>query len=134
MICKCGVEFEKSKKPSKMYPELCPKCRQNKYHLAYVSAHKDDYLQKHRFYHKKYAYGLSAVDFVALYEKQNGKCAICDIQFPPLSERKKLFVVDHNHKTGSVRGLLCQSCNKAIGFFREDESLFIKAVEYILRS
>jgi len=40
-------------------------------------------------------------------------------------------MVDHNHKTNKVRGLLCQRCNMGIGQFRDDPNLMARAVEYL---
>jgi len=46
-----------------------------------------------------------------LFDKQNGKCGVC---YKPESSFKMRLAVDHNHKTGQVRGLLCYRCNKFI--------------------
>jgi hypothetical protein len=51
-------------------------------------------------------YGITGDDYEALLERQGGKCAICRAR--PKSKR---LAVDHNHKTGAVRGLLCSRCN-----------------------
>jgi hypothetical protein len=51
-------------------------------------------------------YGLTAEQYDALLERQGGKCAICRAR-----PRSKRLAVDHNHKTGEVRGLLCSRCN-----------------------
>lgn len=56
---------------------------------------------------RRYNYGLSNADYVALLEQQEYRCAIC-------KEETKL-VVDHNHETGAVRGLLCNICNLGLG-------------------
>lgn len=58
---------------------------------------------------------------------QNGSCAICGKKE---TESKKL-VVDHNHKTGKVRGLLCHSCNTALGLVKEDIEILKKMIKYI---
>ncbi|MCX4685457.1 endonuclease VII domain-containing protein [Kitasatospora purpeofusca] len=50
-------------------------------------------------------YGLSAEDYQALFEAQDGRCAIC------LETRRTNLAVDHCHKTEAIRGLLCQRCN-----------------------
>lgn len=52
-------------------------------------------------------YGITSKEYDALFVAQSGLCAIC--------YRDKPLVVDHSHLTGVVRGLLCQSCNTAIG-------------------
>lgn len=56
---------------------------------------------------------------------QDNKCAICG-----LSDERHLSI-DHNHSTGKVRALLCNSCNTAIGHAREDTSLLNKMIEYL---
>lgn len=71
-------------------------------------------------------YGITIADYQAMYERQEGKCAICGT-----SEEK--LVVDHNHKTGKVRELLCHLCNAMIGCAREDIAILTAAVAYLHR-
>lgn len=65
-------------------------------------------------------YNLTLDDFNALWIVFHGKCGICGIEMklPENRQGQQLDVVavDHNHKTGKVRGLLCNSCNKGLGF------------------
>lgn len=67
-------------------------------------------------------------DFVQLLEKQARKCAIC---YKLESSFQRGLAVDHNHKTGRIRGLLCFKCNKGIGHFDEDISQFTRIISYI---
>lgn len=60
-------------------------------------------------------YGLTASDKAQMYQEQNEECAICFLSIP-LAE----IHVDHCHKTGRVRGLLCSACNKALGLLKDD--------------
>lgn len=55
-------------------------------------------------------YGLNNDDFLVMLEQQGGLCAIC--RKPPRPGRK--LSVDHNHKTGQIRGLLCTRCNNHV--------------------
>jgi hypothetical protein len=79
-------------------------------------------------------YGITPEDYTALYEQQQGRCAICHVQKEPWtpmshSERSRFLVVDHNHSTGKIRGLLCGGCNTGIGQFKENpEALGLAAV------
>lgn len=68
-------------------------------------------------------YGLSLEAYNKLLIKQDGKCAICD-KYKPLN-------VDHCHKTGKVRGLLCFNCNTGIGKLYEDKDILHKAINYL---
>lgn len=71
--------------------------------------------------HRKY--GISSTEKQAMSVRQNHSCRIC-------KERKPL-VVDHNHATGFIRGLLCNTCNRAVGLFR-DSSLYLRsAADYL---
>jgi hypothetical protein len=84
--------------------------------------------------HIKHRYGITKEEYIALYERQQGVCAISGI---PLSlERKpkegtKYAVVDHDHETGAVRGLLCPRINVALGAFNDDPELLRKTADYI---
>lgn len=81
-----------------------------------------------RDYDWQYRYGLSPKQYSELYLKQGGKCAICGSQ---LSKDKEYFDVDHNKETGEVRGLLCNSCNRGLGCFKDNPESLEKAIEYL---
>ena len=74
------------------------------------------------------AYGMSLEDYNAMFEAQEGCCAICGRH---QSELDKILVIDHNHDTGEVRRLLCSACNAGIGMFQEDVNLLLNAIEYL---
>ena len=61
-------------------------------------------------------------------ESQNNCCAICNT---PASSLKKILNVDHNHSTGLVRELLCDCCNRGLGYFRDSADLLEKAMLYL---
>jgi hypothetical protein len=58
----------------------------------------------------KCLYGLSLDDYASMVQRQGGVCAICGN--PP---RVRNLSVDHNHNTGTIRGLLCDKCNLGLG-------------------
>lgn len=64
-----------------------------------------------------------------LREKQEGRCAICHV-FEEEAPKGTLFL-DHNHKTGQLRDLLCHDCNIAIGNFQDDVNLLQVAISYL---
>lgn len=68
-----------------------------------------------------------AVDYDRLYQIQQGKCTICNRHQSELGES---LSVDHDHKTGVVRGLLCRRCNSRINIF-DDESLTATISKYL---
>ena len=74
-------------------------------------------------------YGITLADYDRMVEKQDGKCAICESTNP--SGNGARFAVDHDHKTGEVRGLLCFDCNSGIGKFRDNTALLTSAIEYL---
>jgi hypothetical protein len=76
----------------------------------------------------KSLYNISNEDWTVLFEKQNGKCAICGKHAKDL---KRGLAVDHCHKTGKVRGLLCHPCNQGLGLFKEDLELMDRAIIFL---
>lgn len=76
----------------------------------------------------KAKYGLSLEEYDRLCKEQRGVCAICNQPEKP----GKRLVVDHNHKTGQQRGLLCNLCNSGLGYFRENLG-FLSAAQIYLR-
>lgn len=72
-------------------------------------------------------YGLTEEDLAALLVNQNGGCAICGaLEGPGIR-----LVVDHCHAIGTVRGLLCDPCNTALGCFKDDVSRLRRAAAYL---
>lgn len=81
----------------------------------------------------KRKYGLTAEQYNALLQAQHGRCAVCGNSE---SGRKgdRHFCVDHDHNTGTVRGLLCHSCNQAIGHLQDRPDLCRQAAVYLEKS
>ena len=72
-------------------------------------------------------YGLGRGQYEKLYEAQGGRCYICQVA----TGKTKRLAVDHDHKTGYVRGLLCSPCNRLLGHIR-DSTLTAKRIVYYL--
>lgn len=75
------------------------------------------------------AYGLTMDQYEAMLESQNYECAICGYND---TENKKMFpVIDHNHATGEVRGILCANCNRMIGKAHDNPEVLRMAARYL---
>jgi hypothetical protein len=83
---------------------------------------------KSRSYSLKNLYGLSVEQFNEMKFMQGGSCKICKTHESNL--KRKLFV-DHCHTTGSIRGLLCQSCNTMIGNAKDNILVLQAAINYL---
>lgn len=139
-ICK-GCKEEKSiedfhfadKKTGKRKPK-CKVC-QAAYFKQYTEQNANRLRQKWRIASKAYhstdkrrlrtlkKYGLTLETYNKMYDKQDGKCAICT--------RDLRLVVDHCHDSLVVRGLLCNGCNLGIGYFEDDVDRMKSAIKYI---
>ena len=75
-------------------------------------------------------YGLTLADYDALLGSQGGGCAICGRTEEPGQPGRPL-PVDHDHKTGRIRGILCGLCNKAIGQMLDNPELLRRAARYL---
>jgi hypothetical protein len=76
----------------------------------------------------KRLYGLTLDEYQDMLAKQNGKCAICAVHEDSVTRK---FSVDHDHKTGKIRGLLCNNCNTGIGNLRDSIELLEQAIRYL---
>lgn len=90
-----------------------------------IQSYRSNRAESKAAYHRLKAYGLSDEDFAAMLAAQGGACAICQrITDRPLH-------VDHDHETGRVRGLLCYSCNAALGSFGDSPARLLSALAYL---
>lgn len=72
-------------------------------------------------------YKLTIEDYINMVNEQSNLCAICG---KPEKDNKVLSI-DHNHETGEIRGLLCNSCNTGIGHLKEKIEILEKAITYL---
>jgi hypothetical protein len=76
---------------------------------------------------KSIKYGLSHREYLDMLIKQQNECRIC-------SSLMKRPNIDHDHKTGKVRGILCNLCNKGLGQFKDNHLLLEKTTKYLLEN
>ena len=103
-----------SKHSAERYKNNIEKCREE--HRNWANKNKD----KVAFTKAKSAYGITKEE----YDSPIRKCQICG------SEEK--LVIDHSHQSGKIRGMLCQNCNKGLGFFKDNPVLLERASDYVL--
>jgi Recombination endonuclease VII len=78
--------------------------------------------------------GISAEEYDTKLAVQNGLCAICgnpEVRLNPLTQEPRALAVDHCHKTGKIRGLLCSDHNTGLGLFNDDIALLRAAIVYL---
>jgi len=75
-----------------------------------------------------YKYNITLEDYNIMLNNQKGLCRVCGID--RMNLRKNLSV-DHCHKTGKVRGLLCERCNTALGLLKEDIKIMRNLINYM---
>ncbi len=85
--------------------------------------------QKFKSYDLMRSFGIKIDDYNKMLKEQNFSCKIC---LTHQSELKKQLSVDHCHKTGMIRGLLCNLCNTGLGKFKDDVEVMINAVNYLM--
>lgn len=75
-----------------------------------------------------FKYGITEEELILIFEKQQGKCAICQIE---IGLHDKNSHVDHCHVSKNVRGILCAACNKGLGHYKDDPELLEAAAKYL---
>lgn len=113
-----------------------------KYQYKYVRTNKDKIAKRSKAYRDAHPevvakmwensirslFGINADDYNKMFDEQGGCCAVCGKH---QTETKKRLFVDHDHKTGLVRGLLCQKCNMALGMVDDKKSILEKLISYL---
>jgi hypothetical protein len=76
---------------------------------------------------------MSLDEYHTIIANQNFVCAICEVEISEASgyAQNRPVVVDHNHETGEVRGILCSMCNMMLGHARESTNILYKAIVYL---
>lgn len=86
--------------------------------------------ERSRKYYLKYLYGISKDDYDSRLKNCNFRCPICNRPHEHSRARGRL-VVDHDHKDGRIRGLLCHQCNVAIGLCSENPIVLRSLAKYL---
>lgn len=117
----CGVTEEEQLFEAKRH--VCTPCRKdnerrkrNQIVKSGVTLNKARHLRK--------TYNMSVDEYLELHNKQKGFCLIC-------KKEDSNLVIDHCHKSGKVRGLLCAKCNTAIGMLDENVETLLNAIQYL---
>lgn len=79
-------------------------------------------------------YGISDSEYNKMFDQQNGVCAICgkpETVLEPKTRNIGKLVVDHDHETGRVRGLLCRKCNLGLGALGDSREIVVNALKYL---
>lgn len=103
-----------SKQTSEYYKNNKKKC--NQIHRKWVKENKE----RVAFIKAKSSYGITEGE----YKNLKKVCQICGC--------KENLVIDHSHRTMKIRGMLCQNCNKGLGFFKDNPILLERASDYVL--
>lgn len=97
--------------------------KENRKYIRFWQEQNPDKVLNNQLKHK---FGITLEELRELKAGQKNKCAICC--------KKKKLVVDHCHKTGKVRGLLCSTCNSGIGMLQDNIEVLKTAIKYLRRT
>lgn len=101
---------------------------------AYMKAHRESFPDFWKNTHLQRKFGIGLAEYSQMVSDRDNKCDICGR--PERQERAgkaKALAVDHDHKTGAVRGLLCCDCNQALGKFEDSKDLLTSAIAYLTK-
>jgi len=106
----------------------CKECRA-RYQREHYEANKNKVKAWARAGNLRRGFDITVPEYDEMLEGQDGVCAICG-KTP--EENGRRLAVDHDHETDRVRGLLCTSCNFAIGYLNDNPAMAFSAGEYLL--
>ncbi|QDY08968.1 recombinase [Micromonospora sp. HM134] len=112
------VDFPRNRADSTGYATYCKPC-----HNSRTKEVRQRLYGGSREYHLRRRYGIGEKEFRELLAEQGGVCAVCGAEDPQH--------VDHDHRTGWVRGILCFNCNGGLGQFRDSPTRLARAITYL---
>lgn len=116
------------KRPSGRKPGLQPRCK-----ACAIEDSRDWYLaNKERAKNTRLLseYGITLDQYYEMLSLQDNSCLICSSKFS-FETASKRPCVDHCHIHGHVRGILCNECNRGLGYFHDDTKSLAKAIQYL---
>jgi len=121
-------------KESKIHQIKQPKCKECA-HKETIQWRDNQSSERLKHLYLMNTYGLSYNLFIQMLEDQDYKCKICSKEIEAKIEARQLkansAVVDHDHITGKVRGILCNECNRGLGYFHDNKESLMNALEYL---
>jgi hypothetical protein len=81
--------------------------------------------------YREVKFGITHEEFVAKFQAQNGRCALCDKQMVLGKYTMLTPCQDHDHKTGELRDILCSACNLLLGYCYESQTILVSAIRYL---
>jgi hypothetical protein len=130
---KCGVEkpseaFSRDRTAKDGKTHRCKQCAIATSQIHRLKWHTKDPRHYERLELTR-KFGLTLAEYDRMLEQQNGRCAICRTETP--GRNRSRFLIDHDHATGRVRGLLCNACNMGIGQLGDDPQRIEAAAHYL---
>lgn len=114
---------------NKKNPEIIKKIRENNKKWRQEYYKRPEIQRKNRNAQLKKDYGISLEEYENILESQGGVCAICSGD--EISNRNRFLCIDHCHDSNKIRGILCNRCNRAIGLFKDNPEILMKATKYL---
>jgi hypothetical protein len=123
--------YKRTPKKDWLSCRLCAKARNDRFNAN----NPVRIIHKNYYYLTKYRTKISKNDYYEMLKLQNNLCAICKnpekISTSPKNDNPKRLAIDHCHKTGKIRGLLCHKCNVSIGAMHESIEILQSAIAYL---
>jgi len=113
---------------------FCPKCHMRKKIDDFYDSGtwcKECFSALVRNNYLKRTYGIDDNEYREILASQDGGCWICGKKGDQKSNGIKMLAVDHEKKSGKIRGILCENCNRGIGLFNDRVDLLERAIEYL---
>ena len=117
----CEVTFDV--RPTGNLPTVCDTCFTNRHRLRQRADRRRKGLWE--------SYKITLSEYQKMHDAQGGVCLICGNEQTGRGKKNNQLAVDHNHKTGKIRGLLCTNCNTGIGNLRDSIEMLQKAIKYL---